>query len=396
MPTLSLLTFGTFCDIKLSLIIAKKFLSRRWNVIFITNSLPKELVIKHKNIKYVMYDMSKYINLSDSNLNADPTFGDIFKYVPMIWYIHTEIRKRIAPCLEKADYVLVHYPALIFNNLLTNISNMGIFYVAPAYITSDIPYIFSKEILNLDVGTIGSAKFSSSASFTLKLSLISGNPYNLRNILQKAQLFAMWDKCILKNITSVKPIEHLSNIVDTSIQKHVIPDVLDNFVSSKPLLVYISFGSFKISKSLVLQIIQALLNQGYRVIYHGKLDAPIQHENLLIYTTFISHEWLIPKCSMIVSSGSYCMTSIANYHGVPIVHVPILLEQVLWAKLYAYNTSTKYIHHQKRYKIKTLENLVNKIHNSPKVKEYTRKLALSVQKNKAVTKLYTSIKNKIL
>jgi UDP:flavonoid glycosyltransferase YjiC (YdhE family) len=194
----------------------------------------------------------------------------------------------------------------------------------------------------------------------------------------------------------VKPIEHLSNIVDTHLKTPVIPDVLHNFVSTKTPLVYMSFGSFKIPKSLNLQIIKALLNQGYRVIYHGKLDTIIQDENLLIYTTFISHEWIIPKCSMIVSSGSYCMTSIANYHGVPIVHVPILLEQVFWAKLYAYNTSTKYIHRDKKYKIQTLENLVNKIQDSPKVKEYTRNLASSVQKNQAVTKLYKSIKNKIL
>lgn len=416
---IAILTYGTFCDIKLSLIVAQEFIKRNHQVDFLTNSVPDDLKIIDSRINYHINEANNYLNLSDPSLTEKgEKFTDIVRLAPFIAYINTKFKSQYGGIIEKADYVLVHYPALIFNPVLVKAKKLGIFYVAPGYPNLRIPYIFSPEISGYNPG--GDKQYVSSIDMTIKMSLIGGTNDNLYKLIKKADIFTMWDPLIKDPPKSVKSIIKLSNILTTSVSfpKNTLQELLRAFnkkngietnrltsslktFTGRNRLVYMSFGSFVAKITIIKQIINVLSNMGYKVVYHGKYQDFIEFEknpNVFLYDKYIPHEWIIPHCYMIVTSGSYCMTSIANYYGVFLLHAPLLKEQLFWAKCYAYNTDSKFIDLSKaQYNEKEIEDVVESVTSitNLKLKIYTKRLQYSVKKINATKTLVDIISKKV-
>lgn len=416
---ITILTYGTFCDIKLCSVIAQEFINRNHQVYFLANSIPDDLKIIDSRISYHLNEANNYINLNDPKITekGGDTL-DIFKFTPLITYINTRFKLDFEKFIENADYVLVHYPALIFNPVLSKAKKLGIFYVAPGYPNLKIPYIFSPEINGYNPGE--DKRYTSSIDMTLRISMTSGKNDNLYKLMKKADIFTMWDPLIKEPPKTIKNIIKLSNILttDVSFPRNTLPELLRAFnkkngadtyrlttalklfVDNKKL-VYISFGSFVAKTGIIKQTINNLLNLEYKIIYHGKYQDFLefeQNKNVFLYDKYIPHEWIIPHCYMVMTSGSYCMTSVANYHGVFLLHAPLLKEQLFWAKCYAYNTDSKFIDlvTKNQYNDKEIKEIINSITSitNLKLKIYTKRLQFSIKKANATGTIVSIISKK--
>lgn len=414
----TIITFGTFCDIKLSHIIADYFSKKNnVNVVFISNKFYKEIQT-NENIEYFYFDyVNKYIDFSSQNETTTENIGigRIIKLAPLVAYIKTTLKKNTKKYFQDTDYVLVHYPALFLNEIFDFSKKIGVFFVAPSYPNIRIPYIFSKEIKNFDFkdynGSKGDKIYKSSIKDSITQSLSTGNISKIINLLEKSDIFTMWDPIIFNPPSTIKKMYTLSNIVDTSKEKinnKTTDLVLEEFIK-KGKLVYFSLGTMtNIGKKIetIYLVINELIKLDYNVIYQGTLqvskgpllESILNSGKLLMYSNFIQHEWIIPKVDLIVTSGSYCITSIANYNNKYLIHIPVIYEQIMWAKAYSYNTSTEFIDLDSIYTPEKIKDIILGCtsYTNFYLNRYLYNLSSNINNANSVEKLFDIIKENVI
>ena len=89
------------------------------------------------------------------------------------------------------------------------------------------------------------------------------------------------------------------------------------------------------------------------------------------------------------------MTSLANYYGVYILHIPILNEQLFWAKCYAENSNTDFLYPNTSYDIFKIKEIINGITDTLKSKLYNLQLRYSLRKFDATKRLTDIVIKKI-
>ena len=66
-----------------------------------------------------------------------------------------------------------------------------------------------------------------------------------------------------------------------------------------------------------------------------------------VHTSFVAYPTLVPKCAMVCFTGSVCLQNICWQHKTPMLYVPVLPEQYLWAKLYRKHTGVPFVDYQR-------------------------------------------------
>lgn len=406
MKKIAIITFGTYCDQKLTWILAKKFLESGVAVNYITNTPNNFFKTPVANLKISTYDLSKFLDINDKETaNKDinlKAFLDVSK-VKLLYYIHTTLRSVLLNAVKGCDYILIHYPALLVANALpANLKiKTGVFYVAPAYPNKTIPWIFSKEIDSFNFRN--KKEYTSSTNTLMYMSLINGSLSYLDTFLKKSDVFAMWEKEILPLPKTDLKVKQIGSIVDTDPSAYtwdIIPETISKFLAVRGAKrVYISMGSFNLG-NLVVPIIKALNKNGYVTLYHGKPNeaiSKIKHENFFIHSTFLPHEWFIPKVDLIVTSGSLCMTAIANKFGKKFIYVPTLREQLFWAKNYKRNTGQRYVNGNSTLTsiFKQTERILSSMDKNVKLENFTKKLEAETASKDPVKILTCDILKKI-
>ena len=401
MKRIAILTFGTYCDQKITYILAKKFLSNGFKVNYITNT-PTSFFQenKDKNLKIITYETTNYININDpSIINTKIDWNLLFniKILNFAYYIKTILNSIINKAVSNCDFILIHYPALVIASVLP--SNLpipiGIFFVAPAYPNKDIPYIMSDEINEKSFLKSSNIKeYNSSKFFLNAMSLINISTNYFQNLLEKSYIFAMWEKTSLSLPRSDLKVTQIGSIIDNENIVYTPTVKVKEFIS-KTNKVYISMGSLNLGNN-ILPIIKSLIKNGYIVLFHGKSTEELEkiQNNLYIYSSFIPHEWIIPKIDLVVTSGSLCMTAIANKYGKPLIYFPTSNEQLFWAKNYYRNTGTKYI--KKEGTISQIYRKTNMIlksmENNRKLISFSKKLKNEISKKDSSAILVEKIK----
>lgn len=111
------------------------------------------------------------------------------------------------------------------------------------------------------------------------------------------------------------------------------PPELSEFLRSGKLPVCISFGSMvnknaeKID-SIVRLALKQTNNRG--IILSGWGSAKRESTNDLLYLESVPHDWLLPKCKMIIHHGGAGTTSAGLRAGIPQVVVPFMADQPFW------------------------------------------------------------------
>lgn len=111
------------------------------------------------------------------------------------------------------------------------------------------------------------------------------------------------------------------------------PNELKMFLESGKPPVCISFGSM-VNKNVekIDEIIRESLKQtdNRGIILSGWGSMKRESTNDLLYIESAPHDWLLPKCKMIVHHGGAGTTSSALHAGIPQVVVPFIADQPFW------------------------------------------------------------------
>ena len=70
-------------------------------------------------------------------------------------------------------------------------------------------------------------------------------------------------------------------------------------------------------------------------------------ERIIVINGYIPYEYVVPRCKLVVFTGSVCLQNICMYHSTPMLFVPVLNEQFFWARNYKHHTGIDYIDFQK-------------------------------------------------
>jgi hypothetical protein len=226
-------------------------------------------------------------------------------------------------------------------------------YFAPSFKNQSLPWLWSKHIRRVPLYSkkleIKQSNIASHEAVEKYMStMLSGQ--NVGDLLQsgRLQILSCWDKCTTGKI--VTPYTHtvVGAMVDTHIPSSVgIPEQVKKFVGSDKRCVYMTLGSFACeAQDFVLKFAETLSEHDYRLFYHDLGDIfttdDIPH-NVLVYKTPLPHEWIVPRCVLVATTGSVCLVNVCLYHAVPMVMFPRLNEQFFWARNYLHKTGVPYL-----------------------------------------------------
>jgi sterol 3beta-glucosyltransferase len=111
------------------------------------------------------------------------------------------------------------------------------------------------------------------------------------------------------------------------------PNELSEFLESGKPPVCVSFGSMvnknagEIDK-IICESLKRTNNRG--IILSGWGSAKRESTSDLLYLEYASHDWLLPKCKMLIHHGGAGTTSAALRAGIPQVVVPFMADQPFW------------------------------------------------------------------
>jgi UDP:flavonoid glycosyltransferase YjiC (YdhE family) len=126
---------------------------------------------------------------------------------------------------------------------------------------------------------------------------------------------------------------HVAGYFFLSEESYQPPDELSDFLAGTDLPVCISFGSMVNRKAeRIDQIVQEALkrtnNRG--IILSGWGGVTHQSSKDLLYLESVPHDWLLPRCKMIIHHGGAGTTSAGLRAGIPNIVVPFTADQPFW------------------------------------------------------------------
>lgn len=113
------------------------------------------------------------------------------------------------------------------------------------------------------------------------------------------------------------------------------PDELRDFLSVGEPPICVSFGSMvnRDAKRIDKVIRESLIQTNHRGIIlsgWGKVNQP--SSNNLLYLESAPHDWLLPRCKMVVHHGGAGTTSAGLHSGIPNIVVPFTADQPFWGR----------------------------------------------------------------
>ena len=202
---------------------------------------------------------------------------------------------------------------------------------------------------------------------------------------------------------------------DTVANPTVLPvglkDFMQRSISAKGTLVYLSFGSFNLGDDYDMEnFMMALMTCANRlnlfIICHSQkmkdlaCDSQLS-ENLLIIVGHIAHEWLLPRCNLVLTTGSYCLLNVCMLYQIKCLFFPILPEQFFWAKNYQHQTDIPYFDYQNMLVDLSTDEIVLYLYNllqsammgSIRQKEYLSRVSVSLQNTIAQNNLVNIVRS---
>ena len=376
-PVLLAADLGTYCDF-LWMETALVPLSEHYDIHFITNlgrTLPSwvkgvytvktpEWALKDINFPILTSDKSAYKSLIESPTKSREG------YLWMLAYKH--MLNRVA-MLTSPKGIFLHYGLIsllfVLEKEVAHIPMFVLYYV-PELPNKTYPHVFDSLVKDSRFRLYSETKDYKEIvkkswlhwAHVFSWFTVTSFP-DLRTVLKRAEHIYCWDSQITPLIQPLFSkesvhIHHLGSIYDerklgvkhwynpTNKAEHSPPIAIQRFMSHSRPLVLVSFGSYVLEKevmNLLKVLISLVIDCGYNVLFHAavKLDLLENLKKLIPDSPFvhthhgwIPYEWIVPKCSRVMFTGSVCLQTICLYNQIPMIFVPMLAEQFFWARNY--------------------------------------------------------------
>jgi len=362
----TLIDFGSYCDFSLTEIIVDSVLARGYTMTHVTGDTNGFAKTEKPGVKRVIYDQPESFKAA----LADP---DIVNFMAdEMTPLHEKFSHPSArPCIklfkhitqllsewwEVTDAVVIHYPVLSLISIPPNFAKpIFVFYVAPGFANYSVAWPFSGRMRDSEYklrNDVDAARNRESAISTWQImSYGHGHVINtVYNIMKRAHIVTTWDTELLPPVEPDRSLRFVHNggaIYDKKKLEAGVTDIeskaepaLQLFVNRHAgALVYFSLGSFATNPT---EILKGLLKKEAKIVYHDLKNmtsryheaaqiAAANPDSVMIVEKAFDHAWIVPKCRFIVTTGSICLANIALFYGVPMLTVPLLNEQYMWAK----------------------------------------------------------------
>ena len=377
-PTILTMDLGTYCDNKLAEIAFSEIV-KHYNVVYITDNKHQ---LDPRVYTKVGFDTPAFFTNDPDIAAADPKrslAGWMIRQPTqpaemLLWSIR--MRKLIAATIEEHNPVgvLIMYPALILTFLIDDAIKLPVYvvYVAPGVVNYSVPWVFDSNINKPDTPLYVESKSNKNSglvNLTRAARIAEWFPSAKSAFARYASYhhICCWDPKALP-----KPRVYREKSMHVIYSKALLPEEVTkpppmpraNATLRKCLrtytggIVFLSFGSYGKSAILrePLELLLSLLDQfceAHRrekigVIFHNgnavkKFVSANKLQHISIVNGFIPYEALVPKCKLVIFTGSVCLQNICLYHATPMMFFPLLTEQFYWAKNYTYHTGIPYI-----------------------------------------------------
>jgi UDP:flavonoid glycosyltransferase YjiC (YdhE family) len=155
------------------------------------------------------------------------------------------------------------------------------------------------------------------------------NPPRLRT-----PILCAWSPSILPASSDWTPRTHVTGYFFFPLdESYSPPSELDTFLKLGKSPVCVSFGSMvnkdaKRIDDIVVESLKKTNNRG--IILSGWGGVKNRSSNNLLYLESASHDWLLPRCKMIIHHGGAGTTSAGLRAGIPNIVVPFMADQPFW------------------------------------------------------------------
>ncbi|MCL4275014.1 MAG: glycosyltransferase [Anaerolineales bacterium] len=150
----------------------------------------------------------------------------------------------------------------------------------------------------------------------------------------RTPILCAWSPSILPPSSDWSPRVHVTGYYFLPENKsYSPPPELDEFLKSGKPPVCVSFGSMvnKNAEKIDATIRESLKQTNNRgIILSGWGSAHRESTNDMLYLESAPHDWLLPKCKMLIHHGGAGTTSAGLRAGVPQVVVPFMADQPFW------------------------------------------------------------------
>lgn len=161
-------------------------------------------------------------------------------------------------------------------------------------------------------------------------------PFDKNQARPRTPILCAWSPSILPPSTDWPPNIHVTGWLFLNSNEHYSRSTdLQKFLDSGDAPIVVSFGSMvnRNREEIDRVIRQSLSQTGNRGIIlsgWGRLQHPPSEQ--ILYLNAVPHEWLLPRCKMIIHHGGAGTTSAGLRAGIPNVIVPFTVDQPFWGR----------------------------------------------------------------
>lgn len=171
---------------------------------------------------------------------------------------------------------------------------------------------------------------------------------------------------------------------------------LDKWLADGDKPIYIGFGSIPVPDPLKLRqiIAHTLSTTGERIVLcsgWSKIPSLSNHPNLFVIPA-VNHQWLFPKCKVVVIHGGIGTLSTALKAGVPAVVVSLFVDQPVWGSIIAKKEVGLHLPWSKFTK-RSFKKAIKKISSSAEIAENVKELSTKLNMEDGASKAVEHIKD---
>ena len=370
--TVMVLDLGTFCDFALMDTVRKE-LKATFNVVNVSNQKTSTCCHVHFRIDYQSID--NIVRKAAVYLAQLPAESGMSKFIRLMKHRHlssqlmaaqyqiARIVDHIAATMNVSHVLLhsAHIATVLLADKLSNVPKTLLHY-CPGYLPNNTyQYPFSDRFPHMTSiekekqtkqiwSTYGQLSRMGSAVNSMQHLLMYEDP------LIPHETFASDSKFVTKRLGSIYP---------TLPKQDNLPQEVNTFIQTqknkKRTLILLTFGSFLKpfeENDFLMKLGQKILEHNAAVLFMGKTNQLPQSNQILSYEKFLSYEKVVPKCDIIIFTGSICLQNVAWQFQKPMGMVPHLNEQYFWAEMYEKLTGIGYINKRKAGDFQNLHSIL--------------------------------------
>lgn len=212
-------------------------------------------------------------------------------------------------------------------------------------------------------------------------------PFDDDPVRPPTPILCAWSPGVLPPSSDWKPNVHVTGyFFFDSGHSYQPSDDLQRFLDAGEAPVCISFGSMinRAAERIDIVVRSALQRLGQRgIILSGWSELNRPPSNDLLYLDAASHDWLLPRCTMIVHHGGAGTTAAGLRAGIPNIVVPHTADQPFWGnRVHAIGVGPKPIP-VKKLSVETLMRAILEAHD-PMLRKHAESIGQSLRREDGV------------